>query len=74
MGVTLGGAFAGFLSEVLHIPVNAPAFAMVGMGAMVGLVISAEAKGLPRPAHIRGVITKEHVADSVAQTVEIYPT
>lgn len=36
MGATLGGAFAGVLSEVMQIPVNVPAFAMVGMGAMVG--------------------------------------
>jgi hypothetical protein len=27
----------------------------------------------PRVNHIRGVITKEHVADSVAKTVQIYP-
>ena len=36
MGATLGGAFAGLLSQLLSIPVNVPAFAMVGMGAMVG--------------------------------------
>jgi chloride channel protein, CIC family len=36
MGATLGGAFAGLLVQLLHVPVNVPAFAMVGMGAMVG--------------------------------------
>ncbi len=36
MGGTLGAAFAGVLANLLHIPVSAPAFAMVGMGAMVG--------------------------------------
>ena len=36
MGATLGGAFAGVLVHFLHAPVNVPAFAMVGMGAMVG--------------------------------------
>jgi CIC family chloride channel protein len=36
MGATLGAAFAGVLTHVLHLPVSAPAFAMVGMGAMVG--------------------------------------
>jgi len=36
MGATLGGAFAGALAQVFHLPVNVPAFAMVGMGAMVG--------------------------------------
>jgi hypothetical protein len=28
---------------------------------------------IPRPSQIRGVITKEHVADSVAKTISIYP-
>lgn len=36
MGATLGGAFGALLVNVLHIPVSIPAFAMVGMGAMVG--------------------------------------
>jgi CIC family chloride channel protein len=36
MGATLGGAFGGLLTQVLHLPVDVPAFAMVGMGAMVG--------------------------------------
>jgi chloride channel protein, CIC family len=37
MGATIGGAFASLLS-LLHLPadINVPAFAMVGMGAMVG--------------------------------------
>jgi CIC family chloride channel protein len=41
--------------------------------AGTALVVSREGGGAPRPAHIRGVITKEHVADSVAKTVQIYP-
>ena len=37
MGATLGGAFAGLVSIVAPaLPINLPAFAMVGMGAMVG--------------------------------------
>jgi CIC family chloride channel protein len=30
--------------------------------------------GVPRPTKIVGVITKEHVADSVASSVQIYPS
>ena len=37
MGGTLGAAFAGLIGTILpSVPVSAPAFAMVGMGAMVG--------------------------------------
>ena len=36
MGATLGGAFAGLLTKIFHLPLDVPAFAMVGMGAMVG--------------------------------------
>ncbi|HEX4767389.1 MAG TPA: chloride channel protein [Lichenihabitans sp.] len=36
MGATLGGAFASILAQVFGLSVSAPAFAMVGMGAMVG--------------------------------------
>jgi chloride channel protein, CIC family len=37
MGATLGGAFAQFASALLPgLPISLPAFAMVGMGAMVG--------------------------------------
>ena len=37
MGATLGGAFAGLVSIVFPgLPISMPAFAMVGMGAMVG--------------------------------------
>jgi chloride channel protein, CIC family len=37
MGATLGAAFAGFILLIAPgIPVNVPAFAMIGMGAMVG--------------------------------------
>ena len=37
MGATLGGGFASLLATAgLHMPLSIPAFAMVGMGAMVG--------------------------------------
>jgi CIC family chloride channel protein len=37
MGATLGGAFAGLTSMMFpFLPISMPAFAMVGMGAMVG--------------------------------------
>jgi len=36
MGATLGGAFATLLASLFHVPVSVPAFAMIGMGAMVG--------------------------------------
>jgi chloride channel protein, CIC family len=36
MGATLGGGFAGLLSQMLPVPISIPAFAIVGMGAMVG--------------------------------------
>jgi len=37
MGATLGGCFAALLSALgIPIPISVPAFAMVGMGAMVG--------------------------------------
>ena len=37
MGATLGGAFAALASMILPgLPISIPAFAMVGMGAMVG--------------------------------------
>ena len=37
MGATLGGAFAGLINIVYpSLPVSVPAFAMVGMGTMVG--------------------------------------
>jgi chloride channel protein, CIC family len=37
MGAALGAAFAGFILAIAPgIPVNLPAFAMIGMGAMVG--------------------------------------
>ena len=31
-------------------------------------------RGVPRATDVRGVITKEHVADSVASSIEVYPT
>jgi CIC family chloride channel protein len=42
--------------------------------AAMALVVASEAgRAPPRPQHIRGIISKEHVADSVAKTVKIYP-
>jgi chloride channel protein, CIC family len=41
--------------------------------ATMALVVSAQAGRAPRPEHVLGVITKEHVADSVAKSVNIYP-
>jgi chloride channel protein, CIC family len=40
--------------------------------AVMALVVSG--RGVPRPDKIIGVITKEHVADSVATSVQIYPS
>jgi CIC family chloride channel protein len=31
-------------------------------------------QGVPRAADVLGVITKEHVADSVASSIEVYPS
>jgi hypothetical protein len=43
-------------------------------GAAMALVVTTGSdRAIPRPQHIRGIITKEHVADSVARTVPIYP-
>jgi len=43
-------------------------------GAVMALVVNTTSnRAIPRPRDIRGVITKEHVADSVAETVSIYP-
>jgi chloride channel protein, CIC family len=39
--------------------------------ALMALVLSRG--GVPRPASVAGVISKEHVADSVASSVRIYP-
>lgn len=40
--------------------------------AVMALVM--RGRGVPRPEDISGVITKEHVADSVASSVKVYPT
>lgn len=37
------------------------------------MAVVVRGRGVPRPAHVAGVITKEHVADSVATSVQIYP-
>jgi len=39
--------------------------------ARMALVVSG--RGVPRPSDIVGIITKEHVADSVASSVKVYP-
>jgi chloride channel protein, CIC family len=39
--------------------------------AMMALVV--KGRGAPRPGKVVGVITKEHVADSVAASVVVYP-
>jgi CIC family chloride channel protein len=39
--------------------------------AVMALVI--RGRGVPRPGDVVGVITKEHVADSVASSVKVYP-
>jgi len=41
-------------------------------GAVMAIVV--RGRGVPRPQNIAGVITKEHVADSVASSVQIYRT
>ena len=38
------------------------------------MAIVVRGRGVPRPQNIAGVITKEHVADSVASSVQIYPS
>jgi chloride channel protein, CIC family len=37
------------------------------------MAIVMRGRGVPRPQDIAGVITKEHIADSVASSVQIYP-
>ena len=39
--------------------------------AVMAVVVSG--RGVPRPENVMGVITKEHVADSVASSVRMYP-
>jgi CIC family chloride channel protein len=38
------------------------------------MAVVVRGRGVPRPADVAGVITKEHVADSVASSVKVYPT
>ncbi|MFL5265344.1 MAG: chloride channel protein [Stellaceae bacterium] len=38
------------------------------------MAVVVHGRGVPRPANIAGVITKENVADSVAASVQIYPS
>jgi CIC family chloride channel protein len=43
-----------------------------GKKALMALVV--RGRGVPRPEAIAGVITKEHIADSVASSISVYPT
>jgi len=38
------------------------------------MAVVARGSGVPRPADVVGVISKEHVADSVAESIAIYPS
>ena len=38
------------------------------------MAVVVRGRSVPRPADVAGVITKEHVADSVASSVKVYPT
>ena len=38
------------------------------------MAVVVRGRGVPRPANIAGVITKENVPDSVAASVQIYPS
>ncbi|HYM02336.1 MAG TPA: hypothetical protein VET85_05270 [Stellaceae bacterium] len=40
-------------------------------GAAMAVVV--RGRGVPRPSAVLGVITKEHVADAVAESVSVYP-
>ena len=42
-----------------------------GKKALMALVV--RGRGVPRPEAIAGVITKEHIADSVASSISVYP-
>ncbi len=37
------------------------------------MAIVVDKSGVPRAGDVKGVISKEHVADSVAESVQIYP-
>jgi CIC family chloride channel protein len=38
------------------------------------MALVARGHGVPRPEHVAGAITKEHVADCVASSITVYPT
>jgi CIC family chloride channel protein len=38
-----------------------------------GMALVVRGRGVPRPENVVGVITKEHVADSVASSIRVYP-
>jgi len=49
-------------------------FGAVGFRDLIGfMALVIEALGNARPQDVLGVITKEHVADSVAQSTSVYP-
>jgi chloride channel protein, CIC family len=75
MGATLGGAFGAFAQTVFPwLNLSIPAFAIVGMAAMVGGGTGAAMTAVTMIFEMTrlGVITKEHVADSVALSVRPY--
>ncbi|HEV2364916.1 MAG TPA: chloride channel protein [Caulobacteraceae bacterium] len=77
----LTGAETGVsLGEVANrnfivVPEEAIAFDVINRmwrrGAIMAVVV--RGRGVPRASDVAGVITKEHVADSVAESVRIYP-
>jgi CIC family chloride channel protein len=71
-GVTLGDVASRNFTVVGE---DAVAFDVINRmwrrGATMAVVV--RGRGVPRGADVAGVITKEHVADSVASSVKIYP-
>jgi CIC family chloride channel protein len=41
--------------------------------AIMAVVVRGRGRGVPRGSDVAGVITKEHVADSVAESIKAYP-
>jgi CIC family chloride channel protein len=86
VNTALRHALAGAESGVTLGDVASPNFVIVGedkivfdvieriwrKNAVMAIVVST--RGVPRPDDVRGVITKEHVADSVAASIKVYPS
>jgi CIC family chloride channel protein len=72
-GVTLGDVASRNFTVV---PEDAVAFEVIDRMWRRGATMAVVARGhtVPHAADVAGVITKEHVADSVAESVKIYPT